>query len=273
MERINTEENLLKTNTILDDYLKFYKSQIYLIFGETGVGKSSFLLDLGIRFVKNGYNGIFISNQMSTLRTSKRIISNLFNISLNSEDEIFKLYTKDNIEYLKENFCLAEVFNSLGLEQLIKGNIKKNQKIDFIILDDLESFIKDENMENEKEYYKKLIDLIEEIAYKYNILILTTSYYNDKLKFKKDYFVKKNIDLEELKISVKDLKFNEIFEPKLSSIIGLNPINFNDKEKVINLQILKQRFGTVNSNININFNTEYQQFNFLLSNKEEKYEF
>ena len=53
----------------------------------------------------------------------------------------------------------------------------------------------------------------------------------------------------------------------------MKPINFNDKEKCINLQILKQRFGTVNSNININFNIEYQQFNFLLSNKEEKYEF
>ena len=273
MKRINTEENLLKINTILDEYLKFYKSQIYLIFGEAGIGKSSFLLDLGIRFVKNGYNGIFISNQMSTKVTSKRIISNLFNISLNSDDDIFELYTKDNIEYLKENFCLAEVFNSLGLEQLIKANIKKNQKIDFIILDDLESFIKAENIENEKEQHKNLIDLIEEIAYKYNILILTTSYYNDRLKLKKDYFVEKNIDLEELKISVKDLKFNEIFEPKLSSIIGLNPINFNDKEKCINLQILKQRFGTVNSNININFNAEYQQFNFSLSNKEEKYEF
>lgn len=271
MERINTEENLLKTNTILDEYLKFYKSQIYLIFGETGVGKSSFLLDLGIRFVKNGYNGIFISNQMSTEVTSKRIISNLFNISLNSEDEIFKLYTKNNIEYLKENFCLAEVFNSLGLEQLII-DIKKNKKIDFIILDDLTTFIKDENRENEKEYYKQLIDLIEEIAYKYNILILTTSYYNDRLKLKKDYFVEKNINLDELKISVKDLKFNEIFEPKLSSIIGMNLINFNNKEKFINLQILKQRFGTVNSNININFNAEYQQFNFSLSNKEDEYE-
>lgn len=272
MKRINTEENLLKTNTILDEYLKFYKSQIYLFFGETGVGKSSFLLDLGIRFVKNGYNGIFISNQMPTEVTSKRIISNLFNISLNSEDEIFKLYTKNNIEYLKENFCLAEVFNGLGLEKLIKVNIKKNKKIDFIILDDLESFIKAENIESEKEYCKKLIDLIEEIAYKYNILILTTSYYNDRLKFKKDYFVEKNIDLEELKITIKDLKFNEIFEPKLSSIIGMNLINFNDKEKFINLQILKQRFGTVNSNININFNAEYQQFNFSLSNKEDEYE-
>ena len=272
MERINTEENLLKTNTILDDYLKFYKSQIYLVFGETGIGKSSFLLDLGIRFVKNGYNGIFISNQMSTLTTSKRIISNLCNISLNSEDKIFDLYIKDNIEYLKENFCLAEVLNSLGLEQLIKGYIKRNKKIDFIVLDDLESFIKAENIENEKEQYKNLIDLIEEIAYKYNILILTTSYYNDRLKFKKNDFIEKNIDLEELKISVKDLKFNEIFEPKLSCIIGLNLINSNDKEKVINLQVLKQRFGSVNSNININFNTEYQQFNFSLSNKEDKYE-
>ena len=103
-------------------------------------------------------------------------------------------------------------------------------------------------------------------------MILTTSYYNDRLKFKKDYFVEKNIDLEELKITVKDLKFNEIFEPKLSSIIGMNLINFNDKEKCINLQILKQRFGTANSNININFNAKYQQFNFSLSNKEDEYE-
>jgi len=38
------------------------------------------------------------------------------------------------------------------------------------------------------------------------------------------------------------------------------------------MEYLKQRFGTVNSNININFNAEYQQFNFLLSNKEDKYE-
>ena len=176
MERINTEENLLKTNTILDDYLMFYKSQIYLVFGETGIGKSSFLLDLGIRFVKNGYNGIFISNQMSNEITSKRIISNFFNISLNSEDEIFKLYTKNNIEYIEEKFYLAEVYTSSSLEILIKNYIKKNKKIDFLILDDLTNFIKDKNLENEKEYYKTIINLIEEIAYKYNILILTTSY-------------------------------------------------------------------------------------------------
>lgn len=270
MERINTEENLLKTNTILDDYLMFYKSQIYLIFGETGIGKSSFLIDLGIRLVKNGYNGIFISNQMSTGITSERIISNLFNISLNSEDEIFKLYTKNNIEYLEEKFYLAEVFTSLCLETLIKNHIKKNKKIDFIILDDLTNFIKDKNQENEEEYYKTLINLIEEIAYKYNILILTTSYYNENLNCKKKYLIKKNISLDKLKISIKDLKYNAVLEPMLSSIIGMKLINFNDREKNINLQILKRRFGSVNSNININFNTEYQQFKFLL-NEEEKY--
>ena len=55
----------------------------------------------------------------------------------------------------------------------------------------------------------------------------------------------------------------------LNSIIGMKLINFNDKEKNINLQILKQRFGSVNSNININFNMEYQQFKFLLNNEEE----
>ena len=270
MERINTEENLLKTNTILDDYLMFYKSQIYLVFGETGIGKSSFLLDLGIRFVKNDYNGIFISNQMSNEIASKRIISNFFNISLNSEDEIFKLYTKNNIEYIEEKFYLAEVYTSSSLEILIKNYIKKNKKIDFLILDDLTNFIKDKNTENEKEYYKTIINLIEEIAYKYNILILTTSYYNENLNFKRNYFIENNIDVENLKISVKDLKYNEVLEPMLNSIIGMKLINFNDKEKNINLQILKQRFGSVNSNININFNMEYQQFKFLLNNEEEK---
>ena len=177
MERINTKENLLKTNTILDDYLKFYKSQIYLFFGKTGIGKSSLLIDLG---------------------------------------------------------------------------------------DGLTNFYSDKNFENDKEHYKILINLLEEIAYKYNILVLTTSYYNERLNYKINYLIENNINPENLRMSTKDLKNFEILEPILSGIIGMTDIGFCDKTKFINLQILKQRFGLINSNININFKPENQYFEYFL---------
>lgn len=264
MERINKNENLLKTNTILDDYLKFYKTQIYLFFGKTGIGKSSLLIDLGIKFVKNGYKGIFISNQMSKEVFFERLISNLFDLSLNIEDDIFNSYIESNIEYLKNNFYVTELYKSSNLEKLIVNYIEKNKNIDFIVLDDLTNFYSDKNFENEKEYYNFLINLIEEIAYKYNILVLTTSYYNERLNHKINYLIKNNINLEDLKISTKDLKNFEILEPMLSSIIGMTDIGFCNKTKLINLQILKQRFGLINSDIVIDFKPENQYFKYFL---------
>lgn len=66
------------------------------------------------------------------------------------------------------------------------------------------------------------------------------------------------------KISTKDLKNFEILEPILSGIIGMTDIGFCDKTKFINLQILKQRFGLINSDININFKPENQYFEYFL---------
>jgi DnaB-like helicase C terminal domain. len=264
MEKINTKENLLKTNTILDDYLKFYKSQIYLFFGKTGIGKSSLLIDLGIKFVKNGYKGIFISNQMSKEHFFERLISNLFNLSLNLEKDMFNSYIKDNIEYLRKNFYVTDLYKSSNLEKLIINDIKTNGNIDFIILDGLTNFYGDKNFENDKEHYIFLINLIDEIANKYNILVLTTSYYNERLNHKINYLLENNINLENFKISTKDLKNFEILEPILSGIIGMTDIGFYNKEKIINLQILKQRFGLINSDININFKPENQHFEYFL---------
>ena len=260
MERINTKENLLKTNTILDDYLKFYKSQIYLFFGKTGIGKSSLLIDLGIRFIKNGYKGIFISNQIPKECFFERLICNLCDLSLNLEKDILK----NDIEILKKFFYVTNLSKSLDLEKLIINDIKTNENIDFIILDGLTNFYSDKNFENDKEHYKILINLLEEIAYKYNILVLTTSYYNERLNYKINYLIENNINPENLRMSTKDLKNFEILEPILSGIIGMTDIGFCDKTKFINLQILKQRFGLINSNININFKPENQYFEYFL---------
>lgn len=260
MERINTKENLLKTNTILDDYLKFYKSQIYLFFGKTGIGKSSLLIDLGIRFIKNGYKGIFISNQIPKECFFERLICNLCDLSLNLEKDILK----NDIEILKKFFYVTDLSKSLDLEKLIINDIKTNENIDFIILDGLTNFYSDKNFKNDKEHYKILINLLEEIAYKYNILVLTTSYYNERLNYKINYLIENNINPENLRMSTKDLKNFEILEPILSGIIGMTDIGFCDKTKFINLQILKQRFGLINSNININFKPENQYFEYFL---------
>ena len=260
MERINTKENLLKTNTILDDYLKFYKSQIYLFFGKTGIGKSSLLIDLGIRFIKNGYKGIFISNQIPKECFFERLICNLCDLSLNLEKDILK----NDIEILKKFFYVTDLSKSLDLEKLIINDIKTNENIDSIILDGLTNFYSDKNFENDKEHYKILINLLEEIAYKYNILVLTTSYYNERLNYKINYLIENNINPENLRMSTKDLKNFEILEPILSGIIGMTDIGFCDKTKFINLQILKQRFGLINSNININFKPENQYFEYFL---------
>lgn len=260
MERINTKENLLKTNTKLDDYLKFYKSQIYLFFGKTGIGKSSLLIDLGIRFIKNGYKGIFISNQIPKECFFERLICNLCDLSLNLEKDILK----NDIEILKKFFYVTDLSKSLDLEKLIINDIKTNENIDFIILDGLTNFYSDKNFENDKEHYKILINLLEEIAYKYNILVLTTSYYNERLNYKINYLIENNINPENLRMSTKDLKNFEILEPILSGIIGMTDIGFCDKTKFINLQILKQRFGLINSDININFKPENQYFEYFL---------
>ena len=64
--------------------------------------------------------------------------------------------------------------------------------------------------------------------------------------------------------TIKILKNFEILEPILSGIIGMTDIGFYNKEKIINLQILKQRFGLINSDININFKPENQHFEYFL---------
>lgn len=268
-----TENSRILTNTPLDHFLFFEKKEVNTIIAETGLGKTAFVLDLALRLTNNGYNGIFFSCEMDLVKLGHRIIANQLQVPLTliqnkktyekiveREDikkEIKKIEERKNLKLYNGTFTINKIENYIKKFKLAQENI------DFIVIDYLQLLNLDEKgggttYEKTSEISKSL----KRIARDNNICVFCISQLSRAYQERRERLKKG----EKFYLSVTDIKDSSQVEMDASVIIGLVAESTEKDElgekKLVNLQILKNRLGTIGTDYYVEFLTQTQKINY-----------
>lgn len=268
-----TENSRILTNTPLDHFLYFDKKEVVTIMAETGLGKTAFVLDLALRLTNNNYKGIFFSCEMDLVKLGHRIIANQLQVPLTLiqnkktyEKIIEREDIKKEIEKIEERKNL-KLYNGTFTISKIESYIKKfkltQENIDFVVIDYLQLL----NLDNEKggTTYEKTSEIsksLKRIAQDNNICIFCISQLSRAYQSRREN-IKKG---EKFLLSVTDIKDSSQVEMDASIIIGLVAESIEKdalgEKKLVNLQILKNRLGTIGTDYYVEFITQTQKINY-----------
>lgn len=271
----NTENSRILTNTPLDHFLYFEKKEVNTIIAETGLGKTAFTLDLALRLANNGYNGIFFSCEMDLVKLGHRIIANQLQVPLTLiqnkrtyEKIIEREDIKKEIEKIEERKNL-KLYNGTFTISKIESYIKKfklTQDIDFIVIDYLQLLNLD--LDDERgggttyEKTSKISKRLKQIARDYNISVFCISQLSRAYQSRKENLKKG----EKFCLNVADIKDSSQVEMDATVIIGLVAESIEKdalgEKKLVNLQILKNRLGTIGTDYYVEFITQTQKINY-----------
>ena len=268
-----TENTRILTNTPLDHFLYFDKKEVVTIMAETGLGKTAFTLDLALRLTNNDYKGIFFSCEMDLVKLGHRIIANQLQVPLTLvqnkktyEKMLEREDIKKEIEKIEERKNL-KLYNGTFTINKIESYIKKfrlaKENIDFVVIDYLQLL----NLDNEKggTTYEKTSEIsksLKRIAQDNNICIFCISQLSRAYQSRREN-IKKG---EKFLLSVTDIKDSSQIEMDASIIIGLVAESIEKdalgEKKLVNLQILKNRLGTIGTDYYVEFITQTQKINY-----------
>lgn len=281
------KDKRILTNTPLDYFLYLEKKEVNTIIAETGLGKTAFVLDLALRLTNNNYKGIFFSCEMDLDKISERVIANQLEIPLmflQNEKYYNKLLEEEQIKKDidnirgKENLVFYNgTFTINKIESYIKKFIIAKGKLDFIVIDYLQLLNLDEKGGTTYEKTTEISKSLKRIATDNNICILCISQLSRAYQERRERLKKG----EKFYLSVTDIKDSSQVEMDATVVIGLvaeskEKFELGEK-KLINLQILKQRYGLISTDYYIEFITQTQTFDYtrlekLFKKKEEKEE-
>ena len=273
-EAHNTENSRILTNTPLDHFLYFEKKEVNTIIAETGLGKTAFVLDLALRLTNNGYKGIFFSCEMDLVKLGHRIIANQLQVPLTLiqnkktyEKIIEREDIKKEIEKIEERRNL-KLYNGTFTINKIESYIKKfkltQENIDFIVIDYLQLLNLDDERGGGTTYEKtsQISKRLKQIAKDNNICIFCISQLSRAYQSRKENLKKG----ERFLLSVTDIKDSSQIEMDASIIIGLVAESIEKdalgEKKLVNLQILKNRLGTIGTDYYVEFITQTQKINY-----------
>lgn len=279
------KDKRILTNTPLDYFLYLEKKEVNTIIAETGLGKTAFVLDLALRLTNSGYNGIFFSCEMDLDKMAERVIANQLEIPLmflQNEKYYNKLMEEEQIKKDidnirgKENLVFYNgTFTINKIESYIKKFIIAKGKLDFIVIDYLQLLNLDEK--GGTTTYEKTSEIsksLKRIATDNNICVLCISQLSRAYQERRERLKKG----EKFYLSVTDIKDSSQVEMDATVVIGLvaeskEKFELGEK-KLINLQILKQRYGLISTDYYIEFITQTQTFDYtrlekLFKKKEE----
>jgi replicative DNA helicase len=271
-EAHKTENTRILTNTPLDHFLYFEKKEVNTIIAETGLGKTAFVLDLALRLTNNNYKGIFFSCEMDLVKLGHRIIANQLQVPLTLiqnkrtyEKIIEREDIKKEIEKIEERKNL-KLYNGTFTINKIESYIKKfklaQENIDFIVIDYLQLLNLDEKGGTTYEKTSEISKRLKQIAKDNNICIFCISQLSRAYQERRERLKKG----EKFYLSVTDIKDSSQIEMDASIIIGLVAESIEKdalgEKKLVNLQILKNRLGTIGTDYYVEFLTQTQKINY-----------
>lgn len=132
VHRYGKEDKIISGYVFVDRLLNggYEKKTLITYIGQSGVGKSIFLCRDAAHFVKNGYNVVYVSAEMSEKTVLKRIGSMLFNIPIRE----YENYAN------QEGFIAKKIDDVMGMGGGKIGQLKIVQMADPTVID-IESYV------------------------------------------------------------------------------------------------------------------------------------
>lgn len=153
--------------------------ELWVLMGQSNVGKSIWLTNFAKNFICNGYNTVYISLEMGAKKVNARIGANMFSIPINTYyQDVDSHIVKDRIKkFKKENGIMFETlgrlwvkkfstssFSTIDLESFIVNNIEKAMgiKVHMVVLDYLNLMV-NWRSPNSDETYGKIKAIAEDL--------------------------------------------------------------------------------------------------------------
>lgn len=232
----------------------FFESELTVLAGRPGAGKTAFALNLAVNIIKKKKIVVFINLEMTNTQMFQRLLSLNTGISIYSirsseitEKELLKLKQKiDSQEYFKKLFVIdAPGISIKKIKFILHYLLLEQKKIDIIILDYLQLLVSHNKLSKHEDLTNITIDL-KNIARFFNVPIIALSQLSRE-STKAD------------KPRIEHLKYSGGIEENFDNIFMLNPIkqknefdfnldiNFFERDRNIELIIGKQRNGPLGS--------------------------
>lgn len=244
-----------------------------LIGARTGVGKTTFALELALKAVTQGFHTLFIQLELKDTHLGRKIISRLTASPNDTEGvDIKKLFRKNalgdfesqkissSLENLTiDNFPLwvrddpSTTTNDIRAD--IENIIRKSGKMNLLIVDSASLM----RLPNRGKYTNRVEELdiiikeLREIAKQYNIALVLVAQINRQTEQRANK-----------RPTLADIRESGAFEQESSIVLGLYRDELYDEDSeyqgLIEIIPLKQRFGASEKSVLLRFDPEYGRF-------------
>ena len=217
---INNNNNFIKTKPRLNTALGggLLKKELVIIAGATGMGKTTVAIDLLCEFVKNDYNTLFYTIEMSKPELYTKIANNLLN-------NFNKKFSNDEVIKIKK-LCKNLIIKDDGKTSLddIKNNIrqykKDYKKLDIVFIDYLQIMKRTNYKQSEYEFISQATTGLKQLAMEEDVLIILLSQLN-----------RNNRSRDEKRPTVADLRGSGSIEQDANIILLLHREEYYLKEQ------------------------------------------
>lgn len=240
-----------------------------LIMGETNVGKSMWLQNIGVKLVESGYNVVYVTLEMASRKCTKRMGSMRLKIPIDQYDDLSKdsMYMKQKINEAKNMTPSNNLFDGGKPGRLF---VKKYPTSDCSVTD-LENYIKDFEEKGRMKLDVMIIDYINLMSIEKGYDLNTMLYLKGKhlaeglrrLADKYDVCVITATQTDKSVWGANDINLDDIPESKAiaesaDSVWGIIRNSQMKKDNAYWLKILKLRDGEHHEErVKFDFNTKY----------------
>jgi len=258
----NEKETFFPTNVkTLDEMLGggFVKHALYVFTGKTNIGKSLLLCSIAVDLVKQGYNVLYISGELSERMVLMRIDANVYDVSikqlmnmdLESLRELFE-QKKLKGELIIKDFPTSSTNTAQIRSYLDDLKMKMNFQPDFIIVDYITIFLSSRlpmsAMRDSYSYFKAVAEEFRGLAGEYDCCVITATQLNREGAKKKKIG---SLDTTYISESF-GVAFTADFQAILFQTDALR------EQNIMLMKVVKSRFDS-NVGMTYNFHVDYEK--------------
>lgn len=242
LDRDKKESDLITGMNMFDDFVKIRNGNTYTIGASTGIGKSSFTIDLALKIAQNNLEskGLIYALEMDSKDVYRKMISNLTGI----HDIVLreKKYKKeewekiDNALSILKNVFDINVQDEYGIDidvlvnQVTLEKIRNN--ISYVIVDQISLVSSKKNHENERARLKEISWKLRKLSGELNIPIIVVTQLN------------RGAESETASIKHVAESFDIVRDTSALILLDTERKDFSDKKQYF-LNIEKNRFGKI----------------------------
>jgi|LGOV01.1.fsa_nt_gb replicative DNA helicase len=245
---------------VLDEMVMLEKTNLMIIGADTGVGKTAFALNLAKNFCEQNKKTFFVSQEMGKKELTRRMVALIANVKAKSlknktltSDEWARVMSAKQI-FKKYKFKIYDKGNmNIELLHTIVGRLKKQNKIDVLIVDYLQLISTRKSKFNRTSEVEEVSRQMKQIAMEYGLPVIVLSQFSRSVV---------NADGRVREPQKSDLKGSSSIEQDANIILLLHTDDMKQRfqeKRFIDLSIKKQRDGVLGKT-HFNYFGDYNKF-------------